>query len=79
MVMALYLHGESSAAFAGRRSIPWRQLFNKARDIVPIWLRRQRQRQELRDYLANDHRAVADMGMIENEARDWAALPFWRP
>ena len=34
--------------------------------------------QELIDFMAIDHRAAADMGVTDNEARDRAERPFWR-
>lgn len=47
--------------------------------LVRTWLKRHRRRQELLDYIAQDHRAAADMGTTRAEAEDWARRPFWRP
>lgn len=77
--MSNYLHGESAAAFTERRSVPWRAFANGAVLMVQAWLTRRRQRQELLDYMAIDHRAAADIGVSANGARDWAKRPFWRP
>ena len=29
--------------------------------------------------MAIDYRAASDMGVTDNDARDWAERPFWRP
>jgi uncharacterized protein YjiS (DUF1127 family) len=77
--MSHYIHRESTATLAARPSFPWRTFFNNAAEVVGTWFRRRQQRQELRDYMAIDHRAAADMGVSANDARDWAERPFWRP
>jgi uncharacterized protein YjiS (DUF1127 family) len=41
-------------------------------------LARRRQRLELLDYMANDHRAAADIGITGYEARHWSERPIWR-
>jgi uncharacterized protein YjiS (DUF1127 family) len=61
-----------------RRPISWRVFFDGASETVRSWIERRRQRQELLDYIAIDHRAAADLGVTGNEARDWAQRPFWR-
>jgi uncharacterized protein YjiS (DUF1127 family) len=43
-----------------------------------VYLMRRRQRSELLDYLATDHRAAADIGVTSYEAKLWAERPFWR-
>jgi len=45
--------------------------------MVRIWLERRRQRQELLNYITDDHRAVTDLGVSRSGARDWAERPFW--
>ena len=47
--------------------------------LVRTWLRRHQRRQELLSYIAQDHRAAADIGITRAEAEDWARRPFWRP
>ena len=47
--------------------------------LVRTWLKRHQSRQELLDYIAQDHRAAADMGTTRAEAQDWARRPFWLP
>jgi len=77
--MSHYFHRESAAALSERRPISWRIVFNSATDTMRTWVRRRQQRRELIDYMAIDHRAAADMGITDNDARDWAERPFWRP
>jgi uncharacterized protein YjiS (DUF1127 family) len=47
--------------------------------LIRTWLKRHQSRQELLNYIAQDHRAAADMGTTRAEAEDWARRPFWRP
>ena len=47
--------------------------------LVQTWWKRHQSRQELLNYIAQDHRAAADMGTTRAEAEDWARRPFWRP
>jgi uncharacterized protein YjiS (DUF1127 family) len=76
--MSSYLHGETSVAFMQRRSLQWRALLNGVTDLVRICYRRRRQRRELLDYMASDHRVAADIGITGYEARNWSQRPFWR-
>ncbi len=74
--MSCYLQNPAAGAFAERRSRrAW--LHN-----IADWLRaahdRRRQRQELIDYLASDHRAAADIGIGSYETHHLSARPFWR-
>lgn len=48
-------------------------------NLVRTWLKRHRSRRELLNYIAQDHRAAADMGTTRTEAEGWARQPFWRP
>ncbi len=75
--MAHYLLGQSATIFGARRSIPRRTSLKSTLEVIRTWARRQRQRQELLDYMAVDHRAAADIGLTDNDARDWAGRPFW--
>jgi uncharacterized protein YjiS (DUF1127 family) len=74
-----YLQDETAARFAKRWSLSWPDFLSVAVDTVRTCLSRGHQRQELLDYLAVDHRAAADIGMADNDAREWARRPFWRP
>jgi uncharacterized protein YjiS (DUF1127 family) len=82
--MSQYLDGESVAAFAESRSIAdgrsfsWRAFLQRAIETTRIWRTRQREREELLNYLAMDHRAGSDIGMDRTYAREWAERPFWR-
>lgn len=84
--MSHYLDGESVTAFvevespslSWRAFSSWRALFKSVVDTARIWHPRRRERQELLDYLAMDHRAARDIGIDRNNAREWAARPFWR-
>lgn len=76
--MTRYLAGESVAAFAGNRGFSWTAFFEKFADAFGTWRRRQRDRRELLDYLATDHRAANDLCIDRSDAREWAQRPFWR-
>ena len=68
---------------AAPAAIPLRTFSLRAfcRDAI-VWMRscrqRQRERQQLLDYMAIDHRAAADIGMKRYDALEWANRPFWR-
>jgi len=76
--MSQYLDGESVVAFAETGSISWRASLQRAIETVRNWRRRRRERDELLNYLAMDHRAGSDIGMDRTCAREWAERPFWR-
>lgn len=76
--MSHYADGESFAAFAESQSFSWRAFCSRLIDTARIWSKRRRDRQELLDYLALDHRAAADIGIDRSDAREWAHRPFWR-
>jgi uncharacterized protein YjiS (DUF1127 family) len=42
------------------------------------WRLHRRQRKELLDFLASDHRAAADLGITPYEAQQYFDRPFWR-
>jgi hypothetical protein len=56
-----------------------RVLLSEAAAIMGVWLKRCRQRRELRAYLMSDHRAAADMRTSESDAQAWTLRPFWMP
>jgi uncharacterized protein YjiS (DUF1127 family) len=76
--MSHYLDGRSVAAFAESPSFSWRAFFKSVFNTMRTWRTRQRERQQLLDYLASDHRAAGDIGIDRSNARDWAQRPFWR-
>lgn len=49
------------------------------RECIATWAKRRRDRLELLNYLAQDHRAAGDMGTSRADAEYWARQPFWRP
>jgi uncharacterized protein YjiS (DUF1127 family) len=52
---------------------------NRFQYIATIWLARHRTRQELLDFLNQDHRVAQDLGATEDELKAWIQKPFWRP
>ena len=76
--MSCYLHRESAAAFAQRRPFSRHVLLATAIAWVRVCRKRRRERQELLDYMAGDHRAAADIGITSYDARNWSERPFWR-
>ncbi|MGA8495865.1 MAG: hypothetical protein WB764_10310 [Xanthobacteraceae bacterium] len=61
--MSYSFQSEATAAFARCRSPWWRAVLHRAVDRIRASLARQRQRQELLEYLASDYRAAADIGV----------------
>ena len=57
--MSCYSHGQRNAAFATPRTFSFFAVLSRVADR----LRRARERQELIDYLASDHRAARDLGI----------------
>jgi hypothetical protein len=57
--MSCYSHSERNAAFAPPRTLSFFAVLSRVADH----LRRARERQELIDYLASDHRAARDLGI----------------
>jgi uncharacterized protein YjiS (DUF1127 family) len=53
-------------------------LLQRAAELARKWRERRRQRAELFEYIALDHRAAGDIGITGYEARNWAERPFWR-
>jgi uncharacterized protein YjiS (DUF1127 family) len=77
--MSHYLGGESVASLTERKWFSWLTFFNGRIATMRIWLKRRKDRQELLDYLAMDHRAASDIGIDRSNAREWAERPFWQP
>ncbi|HEV2626023.1 MAG TPA: hypothetical protein VGV62_13105 [Xanthobacteraceae bacterium] len=72
----------TSASFA-RRSFAWRRLTTAAVRILAAlfhiagaWHSRRRQRRELFEFLASDHRAAADIGITCYDAKQSFDWPF---
>jgi len=76
---------EVTSTFIARRSFSWQslttrliKLFRALFRIVGTWRSRRRQRRELFEFLASDHRAAADIGITRYEAEHWLNRPFRR-
>ena|SRR6516165_8273973 len=63
LVMSCYSHSERDAAFAAPRKFSFRAVLSRVADHFHRARDRRRQRQELIDYLASDHRAARDLGI----------------
>jgi hypothetical protein len=61
--MSCYSQTETAAAFAAHRTFSVRDVFSGVFGWVRVACNRRRQRQELIEYLANDHRAANDLGI----------------
>jgi hypothetical protein len=61
--MSCYSQTEMGATFAARRTFSLRTVFNRVVDRVRVARNHRRQRQELIEYLASDHRAANDLGI----------------
>jgi hypothetical protein len=68
--MSRYSQTETDAAFAARRTFSLRSAFSRVVERLRMARERRRQRQELIDYLASDHRAAKDLGITIHEARN---------
>src|SRR5204862_5744980 len=68
--MSCYSQTERDAAFAARRTFSLRTFFNRVVDRLRVARNRRRQRRELIEYLASDHRAAKDLGITIHEARN---------
>ena len=78
--MSCIPHSESAIAVAERIFSRPELLARAMRavSLVRTWSNRRRQRRELLDYIASDHRVAADIGITGCEARNWSQRPFWR-
>ncbi len=61
--MSCYSHSERGAAFVARQTFSLRVVLDRVADYLRRARDRRRQRQELIDYLASDHRAARDLGI----------------
>jgi uncharacterized protein YjiS (DUF1127 family) len=77
-MMSCTIEPDVAAAAAPLRILSWREIFRGAVAWVQACWQRQRERQQLLDYMAIDHRAAADIGMKRCDALEWANRPFWR-
>jgi uncharacterized protein YjiS (DUF1127 family) len=82
-IMSDRILAELASTFAERRSFSWRSLPRSAVRIFPAlfriigtWRSRRRQRRELFEFLASDHRAAADIGITRYEAEQSFDWPF---
>jgi hypothetical protein len=78
--MSCYLQNPGAGTLAQRRSgRAWlHDIADRMANRMRAALDRRRQRQELLDYLASDHRAAADLGISGYEARSMSQRPFRR-
>ena len=74
---------EAASTFTERRSFSWRALGRSAVSIftvlfrtVATWRSCRRQRRELFEFLASDHRAAADIGITRYDAGQSFDWPF---
>jgi hypothetical protein len=67
--MSYYSRTETGATFAGR-TFSLRAVLNRIADRLRVGRDRRRQRRELIEYLASDHRAANDLGIAKYEARN---------
>jgi uncharacterized protein YjiS (DUF1127 family) len=81
--MSKRILAEVASPFIERRSFSWQSVRQSAVRIFPIlfravatWHSRRRQRRELFEFLASDHRAAADIGITRYEAEHWFDRPF---
>jgi uncharacterized protein YjiS (DUF1127 family) len=82
-IMSDRIFAEAGSPFTERRSFSWRSLRRSALSILPIsfrtvatWRSRRRQRRELFEFLASDHRAAADIGITRYDAEQSFDWPF---
>jgi hypothetical protein len=68
--MACYSHTETGAVFATRRTFSLRTVSSRVVERLRMVREHRRQRQELIEYLASDHRAANDLGITIHEARN---------
>jgi ribosome-associated translation inhibitor RaiA len=65
--MSSCCQGGPAAALAERRSPAWRAAFDRIINRIRSRIARHKQRRELRDYLASDYRAAADIGYYDQD------------
>jgi uncharacterized protein YjiS (DUF1127 family) len=82
-IMSDRILAELASTFTERRSFLWRSLPRSAVKIfaallrtIGTWHSRRRQRRELFEFLASDHRAAADIGITRYEAEQSFDWPF---
>jgi hypothetical protein len=56
-----------------------RRVAGRCLTVIRIWAKRHRDRQDILNLLAQDHRAAADMGTTSENLKTWAQKPFWLP
>ena len=76
--MSCYTERDAAAVVAPLRTFSWRTLYRGASAWLRSCRQRQRERRQLLDYMAIDHRAAADIGVTGYDALEWANRPFWR-
>jgi hypothetical protein len=68
--MSCHSQTEMGPAFAARRTVSLRAVFNRVVERLRVARNRRRQCRELIEYLASDHRAANDLGITIYEARN---------
>ena len=53
-------------------------LYHRAAAWLRLCRQRRQERAELLAFIANDHRAAADIGITKYEAMSWSNRPLWR-
>jgi len=65
--MSCYWQIETRAAFAPHQTLSLRTVFSRVAGQLRVARDRRRQRRELIEYLASDHRAATDLGVTTYE------------
>jgi len=76
--MLVGLHAPSAATGEGHRPYSVAAFLHRLVGSIRAYLKHRRDRQELFEYLASDHRATADLGIGRDTLRKWSRQPFWR-
>jgi uncharacterized protein YjiS (DUF1127 family) len=83
-IMSDRIFAKAARASNKRPSLSYQSLrvtvvrFFRSSCVVGTWRSRYRQRKELLNFLATDHRAAADIGITRYDATQWLDRPFWR-
>lgn len=68
--MSYYWQIETRAAFAARQTVSLGSVFSRVAGRLRVARDRRRQRRELIEYLASDHRATSDLGVTAYETHN---------
>jgi hypothetical protein len=70
--------GGPIVAFTEHLSFSIRAFAKNALERIRTSIKRRRERRELLDYIASDHRAAADLGISVSAMHRWPRYHFWR-